>query len=53
MSPVESFGENWDAYMQEYQGSIDIEAYESQLNLEIQKKLRQSAAPASDEGGIS
>lgn len=51
MSPIESFGENWDAYMQEYQENIDIEAYESQLNQEIQKKLRQNAAVPED-GGI-
>lgn len=38
MSDKEEFEENWSAYMSTYQANVNVEAYEEQLNQEIQKK---------------
>lgn len=40
LSPEEDFEENWSAYLHTYQANVDVEAYEHQLNLEIEKRLQ-------------
>ncbi len=40
MSSEKEFGENWSAYMSTYRANVDVEAYEAQLDLEIQKRIR-------------
>lgn len=39
MSSEEEFEQNWADYMQDYEDNVDVEAYVSQLNLEIKKRL--------------
>ncbi len=41
MSKESVFEENWMAYMEVYQNEVDIEAYESELNKEIQRRIQQ------------
>ena len=40
MSKEEMFEETWEDYMQIYHTKVDVEAYESQLNKEIQKRIQ-------------
>ncbi len=40
MSSEEAFAEVWEAYQQEYRAQVDIEAYEGELNWEIQERIR-------------
>lgn len=40
MSSEEAFAEVWEAYQQEYRAQVDIEAYEGELNREIQERIR-------------
>ncbi len=40
MSPKEEFAQAWEAYMQEYQKQVDVEAYEGELNREIQRRIQ-------------
>lgn len=42
MSGENKFDETWAAYMQDYRENVNVEAYENQLNLEIQKRVRNS-----------
>lgn len=39
MSSEEEFEENWTDYMQDYADNVDVEAYITQLNIEIKKRV--------------
>lgn len=44
MSSEEEFEENWADYMQDYQESVDVEAYLDKLNAEIKKRVEAAEA---------
>ncbi len=49
MSSEEEFEQNWADYMQEYEVNVDVEAYISQLNQEIRKRVEAAGQTAESE----
>ncbi len=43
MSEEGSFEKNWDAYMEEYNSKVDVDAYIKRLDFEVEKKLKKSS----------